>query len=446
MNIIIAGAGEVGAHAAEVLSSDEHKVTVIDLSAERLRSLSDTLDVRTLVGHCAHFRVLEDAGAKKCDLMIAATQNDEINLLAAYLAKVGGTRKTVVRVHHTANFSLRGTPVAAKLGIDEFICPEHLASLAIARTLRNPGSIALEEFGRGRLLMQRFPVTSGAAAVDQKLCDITLPASARLATVEHHAVATIADAETTISRDDFVTLIGERETFESARKVFHKGKEKHQHIAIMGETPTAVWLCRALRSRVFSVRVFVRHHERAEELSQKLPHVTVIEADPTDVTVFTDEHIERANAFIAVTEDEEHNILACAQAKAMGVSTVIAVVQRAKYLHLLEHVGIDHAFSPRGVAVAAMRRLTGVGKVRSMAVFADGAAEVYEITPSKRSKVLGQELRSIKLPTQTMIAAIRRNDDVYIPGANDQITAGDTFLAIGPRGIADSLHKLFTAK
>ncbi len=446
MNIIIAGAGEVGAHAAEVLSSDGHKVTVIDLSAQRLRNLNETADVRSLVGNCAHFQILEEAGVGRCDLMIAATKNDEINLLAAYLAKASGTRKAVVRVHHTANFSLRGTPLAAKLGIDEFICPEHLASLAIARTLRNPGSIALEEFGRGKLLMQRLPVTSGAIAVGQKLRELTLPASARLATVEHNSVATIADAETNLSEGDLVTLIGERDTFESARKVFQKGKKKRQHIAVMGETPTAVWLCRALRSRVFSVRLFVRHHERAEELSEKLPHVTILEADPTDVTVFTDEHVERADAFIAVTEDDEHNILACAQAKALGVKMVIAVVQRAKYLHLLEHVGIDHAFSPRAVAVAAMKRLTAVGQVRSLAVFADGIAEVYEIAPSKRSKVLGHNLRAIKLPTQTMIAAIRRGDNVYVPGADDQIDPDDTFLAIGPRGIADNLHKLFVAK
>ncbi|MFQ5590803.1 MAG: Trk system potassium transporter TrkA [Phycisphaerae bacterium] len=446
MNIIIAGAGEVGAHAAEVLSSDGHRVTVIDLSPELLRSLSDKLDVRVLVGHCAHLHVLEEAGANKCGLLIAATQNDEINLLTAYVAKAVGARKTIVRVHHTANFSLRGTPLASKLGIDEFICPEHLASLAIARTLRNPGSIALEEFGRGKLLMQRLCVNAGTVITGKKLAEITLPASARLATVEHDGVATIADAGTTVSNGDFVTLIGERGTFESARKIFQKGKERHQHIAIMGETSTAVWLCRALRSRIFSVRLFVSRPARAVELSEKLPHVTILEADPTDVAVFADEHIERADAFIAASDDDEHNILGCAQAKALGVKTVIAVIERAKYLHLLEHVGIAHAFSPRAVAVAAMQRLTWVGQVRSLAVFADGIAEIYEITPSERAKALGHALRAIKLPARTMIAAIRRGDDVYVPGAEDTITAGDTFIAIGPRGIEDDLRKLFAAK
>ncbi len=446
VNVIIAGAGEVGGNAAEVLSADGHNVTVIDLSADRLRALSETLDVRTLVGHCSHFGVLREAGASRCDLMIAATQIDEINLLAASIAKAAGAKKTIVRVHHTANFSLRGTPFARQLGIDELICPEHLTSLAIARTIRNPGSIALEEFGRGQLLMQRFPVAPGAPAVGKKLSEILLPASARLATVECGGEVALADADTQLAEGNIVTLIGETKTFDTARKLFNKNREKRIHITIMGETATAVWLCRALRSRVFSVRLFVRCRERAEELSEKLAHVTILEADPTDSTTFADEHIGKANAFVAVTEEDERNILACAQAKAFGVKTSIAVVQRAKYLHLFPHVGIDHAFSPGTDAVKAILHLIDTGPIRSLATFADGIAEVYELHPSKRAKVLGRDLRNIELPGQTMIAAIDRGDRVYVPGADDQIAAGDTILVIGPRGIADNLRKLFVTK
>ena len=446
MNIIIAGAGEVGRHAAEVLSSSGHNVTVIDLSQEKLRALDDTLDVRTLVGHCAHFEVLNEAGANRCDLMVATTQVDEINLLSASVAKAAGARKTIVRVHHTANFSLRGTSYAQQLGIDELICPEHLTSLAIARTIRNPGSIALEEFGRGKLLMQRFPVADGAPAVGKTLVEITLPANTRVVTVEHSEGYVIANARTQIAEHDFVTLVGESSQFDSARKPFGKGKEKRLNIAIMGETSTAVWLARALRGRAFGVRLFVGHHDRAEELSQKLDHVTVLDADPTDSTTFTDEHIEKTDAFIAVTDDDERNILACAQAKAMGVTTSIAVVQRAKYMHLLPHVGIDHAFSPRAVAVKAIQNLIDLGPIRSLAVFADNTAEVYEVRPSKRAKVLGHELRNVKLPPQAMIAAIRRGEDVHVPGAEDQIAPGDTLLILGPRDIGNDLLKLFVAK
>ena len=446
MYVIIAGAGEVGLHSAEVLSSAGHSVIVVDTSAERLRSLRDVLDVRTLVGNCAHLDELREADCGRGDLLVAATEVAEINLRTASLAKAAGAKKTVVRAHHTANFSLRGTPYIQQLGVDELLCPEHLTSLEIARAIRNPGSIALEEFSRGQLLMQRSEVTDGASAIGKKLSEVVLPASARLATVEGSSGPCIAEANTTIAEGDFVTLIGETKTFDTARKLFNKGKEKRRNIVIMGETVTAVWLCRALKSRIFSVRVFVEHHTRAEELAQKLDHVTVLEADPTDSATCADEHIEKVDVFIAVTEDDEQNILACAQAKALGAAQAIAVVQRTKYVHLIEHVGIDHAYSPRAVAVKAILKLIDVGPIRSMATFADDIAEVYEIRPSKRAKILGHELRRIKLPAQTMIAAIRRGDRVYVPGAEDQVTVGDTLLAIGPVGITDDLRKLFVTK
>ncbi len=446
MNIIIAGAGEVGGHAAEVLSANGHNVTVIDLDTVRLRALSEAIDVRTLVGSCSHFGVLKEAGAERCDLMLAATRIDEINMLSASVAKAAGAKKSIVRVHHTANYSLRKTSYAAQLGIDEMICPEHLTSLSIAQTIRNPGLIALEEFGRGQLLMQRLPVATGASAASKPLADLRLPPSTRIATVEREGAVFLAAASTKLFVGDIVTLIGENKNFDAARKIFSKEKEKCVHVAIMGETSTAVWLCRALKSRLFSVRVFVEHQDRAREISEKLAHVTVLDADPTDPTTFADEHIEKADVFTAVTEDDERNILACAQAKAMGVGKAVAVVQRAKYLHLFPHVGIDQAFSPRADAVKAILRLIDRGPIRSLATFAEGVAEVYELRPSKRAKVLGNELRNVKLPAQTMIAAIRRGDDVYVPGADDQIAAGDTVLVIGPCGIADELRKTFVTK
>jgi len=446
MNVIIAGAGEVGGHAAEVLSGAGHSVTVIDHSIERLRHLDDTLDVRTLAGHCAHLDVLRAAGAEKCDLILAATQIDEVNLLTASFAKAVGTKKTIVRVHHTANVSLQGSPFAESLGIDQLICPEQLTALTIARTLRNPGSIALEEFGRGKLLMQRFIVVEDAPASGKVLAELTLPPSTRLATVDNEQGYTLAGAKTVVSAGDFVTLVGEANAFDQARMLFTTEKIGRQHVAVMGETPTAVWLCRALKTRYFAVRLFVDAHDRAEELAEKLGHITVIEADPTDSSTFAEEHLEKVDSFIAVTDDDERNILACAQAKAMGVATTTAVVQRAKYLHLFPHVGIDHAFSPRAVAVAAIQHLIDTGTVRVLAHFADGMAAVYEVRPIKRAKILGHELRNIRMPAHSMIAAIRRGEDVQVPGADDQVELGDVILVIGPCDVDDDLRKLFGAK
>ena len=446
MNVIIAGAGEVGGHAAEVLTEAGHNVTVVDSSAERLRQLGETLDVRALNGNCAHFETLCEAGARNCDLMLAATSSDELNMLSAALAKAAGARKTIVRVHHTANYILRGTAQAAHLGIDEMICPEHMTSLAIARTLRNPGAIAIEEFGKGQVVIERVKVDKGASSVGRKLYEVDLPVSVRVATIQRDGGAFIANAASIVAADDVVTLFGHTKRFEAAKKLFHKGKAKHLNIVIMGDTSTAVWLCRALKSRIFSVRLFVGNHKRAEDISAKLDRVTVLDGDPTDASTFAEEKIEAVDAFIAVTADDERNILACAQAKTKGVKSCIVVVQRSTYMHLLPHVGIDHAFSPRTVAVRATLKLIEDDPIRSLATLAEGIAEVYEVRPTARAKVLGVELKDIKLPAHTMVASIQRGDDVRVPGAADTIQDGDTVLVIGPRGIQGDLHKLFVVK
>ena len=446
MKVIIAGAGEVGGYAAEVLSGAGHSVTVIDLAEDRLRAISDRLDVRTLSGHCAHVAVLEEAGARQCDLMIAATSVDEINLLSASLAKAVGAKKTIVRVHHTANFKLRGTPLAAHLGIDELICPEHQAALDIARTVRNPGAIAIEEFAGGQIVLQRLTVSSGAPAAGKKLSEIVLPANARVATVEHGGKAAIAGADSTLAEGDVITLVGDAKTFDAALKLFNKGKPKRKHVAVMGDSSTAVWLCRALKSRIFSVRLFVPDHARAEELSAKLEHVTILNAEPTDPTTFAEEHLENVDAFVATTNDDERNILACAQAKALGVAMVIAVVQRATYMHLLPHVGIDRAFSPRAVAVRAISKLIDDSPVRTLATIADGVGSVYEVTVSKHSANVKKELRNIALGGHSMIVAIRRDAKVFIPGADSTLEPADTILVVGPSEFEQGLRKLFVTK
>lgn len=452
MKIVIAGAGEVGSHAAEVLSHAGHSVTVIDRSAERLRTLDDKLDVRTLLGRCANLDVLREAGTARCGLMIAATDVDEVNLLTASWANALGAKKTFVRVHHTENFSLRHTPFAARLGVDELICPEHLTSLAIARMVRTPTAIAIEEFGRGQVAMQRIPVQDHAPSVGKRLLDVALPAGTRVAMIERpgrgasNGETFIADAHSAVMAGDVVTLVGEAKSFDVARRLFNKGKPTRKHVAVMGEGSTAVWLCRALKSRVFSVRLFVETHGRAEELAGKLGHVTILEADPLDPDTFLEEHISDIDAFIATTDDDERNIMACANAKSKGVTIAIAVVYRSTYVHVLPYVGVDYAFSPRSAAVKAIQNLINNDPVRTIAALADGIAEVYEVRPSSKAKVLGHELRHIKLPEQAMIVARRRGDAVCVPGAENTVAAGDTLLILARAGTGRKLKELFVHK
>lgn len=444
MNVIICGAGTVGTHAAEVLAGAGHNVTVVESRSDRLADIEDALDVRTLQGNCTYAEVLRQAGAEGADMVIAATNLDEINLLSAATAKGVGAARVIARVRHSAYFDERGVDYTAILGIDRFICPEYSTALAVASSLRNPGALAIENFARGEIEMQEVLVSAKAPVTGKTLADVTMPAGTRLAALERGGQAVVPEARTAIRAGDKVVIVGNRAAFQEARKLFATDPGVGRRVVIMGGSPMAVWLCRALRGRNFQIRLFEIDRERAEELAEKLPWVTIINDDPTDPNVFTEEHIEDADAFVSLrTEDDEHNILAGAWAKSMGARMAIASVQRPNYLHLMSRVGIDRPFSPRAVAVREIEDLLADKRLHRLATLAEGAVDVYQVSVSKKAAVAGKTLREIRITPDWMIAAVERKEEVRVPGADDTIEVGDTVLVIGRSGEEGKLRKLF---
>ena len=447
MNIVICGAGEVGRHSAEVLATARNNITVIDESPDKLAELDEVMDVRSLLGNGTQADILHEAGVHKAELFIAATKSDEINLLAASVAKGLGASKCIARVHHSAFYDQSKFDYAKHLGVDHMVCPEYTTALAIASTLRNPGALVVEQFARGKVEMQQLPVSEDAKCVGQKLRDINLPGAARLIAIERDGVASVPEADSVINANDVVTLIGDAKSFDKIRKVFQTHADRRQRVMIMGGTTQAVWLCRTLKSRGFSIRLFETDRVRAEELSEKLDWITVLNTDAVNSDAFQDERIDLADAFVAMTEDEESNILAAARAKSMGVKQAMAVLQRPTYLHLLQHVGIDKAFSPRGTAVTEILRLLETGPVKRLGSLSEGIAEIYEIqVTTEATKVLGKKLPDIKFPKHCILAAIQRGSEVFVPGGASTIEENDIVIAVGPSQSRSELRRLFGGK
>ncbi|MEE9404047.1 MAG: Trk system potassium transporter TrkA [Algisphaera sp.] len=446
MDIVICGAGEVGRHSAEVLAPLGHNVTLIDQNADRLAEIDDAVDVRSLVGSGTQAQVLAEAGAATADLFIAATHVDEINLLSASIATAIGCERSIARVHHSAYYEGKGLDYAKHLGIDHLVCPEYTTAKAIAATLRSPGAHAVENFARGAIEMQRLLVPENAKAVGVPLCDLKLPAGSRVAAVERGDVAFLPKARTKVLAGDLVTLIGETKSLEKTVKLFRPGAGGRLSVMVMGGSTQGVWLCRELKSRNFSVRLFVQRPGRAQELAEKLPWVTVINGDVINSDILLDERVDQADAFVSATEDEETNILAAARAKSMGAKSAIAVLQRPTYLHLIGHIGLDHAFSPRATAVNEIERLLKGQAVTPLGAIAEGIANVYEIrVPGLAKQVIDVPLREIGLPEGAIVAAISRGDRAFVPGADDTVKSGDTVVVIGDPDCDATLRELFGA-
>lgn len=441
LNIVICGAGEVGGHTADVLTTKGHSVTVIDTDPDRLRTVTETLDVSTLEGNAASSTVLAEAGVRDADVIIAATDSDEVNLVAASIGRALGARRAIARLHHRAFLEQRELDYQQHFKIDRLMCPEYSTATAIARSLRNPAALAIESFAGGRIDVHEFPVTPDAPALGQPLADVRLPPQTRLAAVLRKSDVFVPDGGTRIEPGDRIVLIGSRETFDDARRKFRLEKPKLRKVVLMGGTPMAVWLCRALRERVWSIRLFETRRSRAEELAEKLNWVTVLNADPTDHGVFAEEQLALAAVFVALLDHDEDNIVGAVYAKANGVAESIAVVQRSRYLDLLYHIGVDRSYSPGTVAANEIVELLDDSPLRRLATLA-GEVDAYLARVGPEAEATGQPLRSIRLAPHWMVGAVRRNDQAWVPAADDVVHAGDVVLLIGRRGQQDQLLPL----
>ncbi|MCC5831394.1 MAG: Trk system potassium transporter TrkA [Phycisphaeraceae bacterium] len=443
MDIVILGAGEVGRHSAEVLGSAGHNITLVDRNRAKLALVEDEMDIRILRGSGLDAQTMREAGVDNADLFLGVTHLDETNMLSAAIAKGMGCGKVIARVHHSRYFEGQGFDYARQLGIDHMVCPDHTTATTIAQGLRSPGALAVERFAGGRIEIQELAVDDSAALIGHSLSEARLPTSTRLAAISREGESFIPDARTVIQAGDVVTLIGDSEHFQKARGLFQPSPPSRFRVIIMGGTALGVWLCRALHHHRFTVKLFEEDMRRCRQLAEKLEWVTILHADATGQTILEEEHIEQVDAFVALTDDDERNILASARAKSMGVRHAISVLQRPTYLHLIEHVGIDRAYSPRITAVTEIQNLIDVSPVRKLASLAAGIADVYQVRVHDQSPMLDKPLKMIKFPVHCMVAAIQRGERTFVPNAEDSFEGGDTLILIGPSGMHRPLRKLF---
>ena len=443
MNIIICGAGKTGAHAAEILAADGANVTVIDESQVALDVLADSLDVATLLGEPAVAKNLVTAGVADADVVITATDVDEVNLLCASTASYLGADRTFAMVTHSTYLNRDILDYSKIFSIDSLICPSFSTARAIASHLRNPAALKVERLAGHTIELQQFEATKGAAGIGRHLSDVKLPGGARLAAITRDGVTYLPSGLSTVDVGDEVLLVANTDVFHDARRVFRTKDSGRRSVVIMGGSPVAVWLCRALHNRGFSIRLFETDTERANELAEKLSWVTVIQADPTDPNVFMDEHIENADAFVALTNDE-HNILSCAWAAGLGVHETYPVVSRKDYAPFVKAMGLTHTFSPSELAVAEIEKRLKRRQLTKIATLTGDEMAIYRVRVGKNAPVTGKPLRDLELMPSCMIIVLEHDEHTgVVPSASEVLEERDVVFVVVREEFVDELRTLF---
>lgn len=448
MKIIIVGAGEVGRHLCEILSERAHDVTVIESDTDIASAVDEELNIRTIHGNGSSAEVLVKAGVKKCDFFLAMTSDDKTNLISSSIAKEVGAKTTIARIHEQTYADNSIINYQSHFGIDYLLNPEGLTAVELAKKIRHPGRVAVENFARGQIEVQLFNVHSKAKVLNKPLMELKLDPRVRIGYVQSEGKPPeVAHAGTVLQAGDAVTLFGPPHILFDLKALFDPETDLTPvRIVLYGGGETAIALVRHLSHPRFRIRILESNREQCRLLSEKFPRVTVIHGDATSLRLLEEEQIGKTNYFIACTKDDEDNVMTCLQASKLGARHVMLLINRADYIEVLdrlkETLGVELVVSPRLATANEVIRYTSRGPSSVLAQLSDGIGQIVEIKVGEESPCHGKTLKEIRWPGSCVIVALLHKSEAKVPGANDIILAGDHIVAITTKENTGELVRL----
>ncbi|QDU62267.1 Trk system potassium uptake protein TrkA [Planctomycetes bacterium Pan216] len=446
MKVVVVGAGEVGFHLADRLSKERHEVTIIENDPQKHSMLRSKLNALVVEGSGASAQALEEADVAHADLFIAVTRHDEVNLVACLLAAELGA-KEVVAGSKSLDFSrAEWAPNASRLGISRIINPQMVVADEIMSMIGYAGAAEVAEFAHGRVVFLGFPINA-----QSPINGVSMRTLGNIRGIYRLIVTAISRGdETIIPRGDDMVEVGDilyfvckREDLPAITDLFGFEPQKTRRIFILGGGRVGSEIARRLAHRHYRITIIDHNLERCEKLAGSLRNVQVLHTDGTDVSTLRNEGLEDADVFIAVTQDEQSNMLCSLLAKRYGVPRVIALVDRPEYLQLAPSLGIDACVSPRTATVSAMLKYVRRGEVVDIEVLEQSEAEVIELELPKESPILGKPLKALGVPKSSIVGAVVRKDGVLIPSGDDHFEPEDHVIVFTlPDGVAQ-VEKFF---
>ena len=454
MKIIILGAGQGGISTAEILAKEDNDITLIDNVASQVEGLQDRLDIRTIVGSASHPSVLEQAGGPDADLILAVTDQDEVNMAACQVAyTLFRTPKKIARIRsveyltHTEIFSDESIPV------DVIISPEQLITQHVLHLIEYPGALQVVDFAGGKIQLVGLKAYHGGPLVGRELRTIRedLPTvEARVAAIYRHDRPIIPEGDTIIEPDDEVFIVAAAPHIPIVMSEFCTVEAPGQNIMLVGAGKIGLQLARSLEQNNYQVKLVEHGAERARQVAEQLDATIVLRGDAADEDLMLQENIDAMDVFCSLTNDDEANILSAMLAKRLGAHRAMALINRSAYVDLIESSVLDVAISPSLITVGSL--LTHVRRGDTIAVHSlrRGAAEAIETIAhgdATSSSVVGRRIEEISLPSGTRVGALLRNQEVIIPHHDTVIEAEDHVIlfVIDKKYIRD-VERLFQVK
>ncbi|HYD29899.1 MAG TPA: Trk system potassium transporter TrkA [Azospirillaceae bacterium] len=454
MKVIVCGAGQVGFNIARYLASESNHVTIIDRSPELIQKIGDTLDVQAMVGHAAHPNVQEEAGAAEADMIIAVTQTDEVNMIACQVAhSLFDVPTKIARVRNQNYLKPIWADLFSRehLPIDVIISPEIEVARAIGRRLQAPGAFDM------------IPLAGGKVRVVGVLCAETCPIlhtplrqlTGLFPDLNIEVVAILRGDRPIIPTGDDQMLPGDEVYFvcdsrhlDRAMAAFGHEESEARRIIILGGGNIGLCLAEEIEERYpqVSARIIEVNRERAQYIAQRLSRSMVLHGDALDPEILEEANVQTTETVVAVTNDDEGNILASLLAKRYGCRRVITLINKNTYASLVSTLGIDAVVSPRTITVSTILQHVRRGRIRAVHSLRDGFAEVIEAEALETSTLINTPLKSVGLPSGVIIGAIVRGEEVITPRPTTVIKPHDRVIILAAAGQVKKVEKMFAVR
>lgn len=450
MRIIIIGAGEVGYHIARRLAVENKEVVVIDTSSEALRKLAEASDVQTIRGSGSSPKVLEDAGIARADIFLAVTDSDEINLIACFFANMlGGEKVTkLARIRGSMYTNYKGLLMDKGAGITKIINPDEEVVNSVLRLMSVPGAVEINEFAGGKIRLIGMKLPDESPIMGMQLMHLRDRIGEDLGLV---IAALVRDGELIIpsgldevKKGDIVYFVCDIRDQDEIVERLGIDTEPVREVMIIGGGNIGYKLAKALDNKYYHTRLLENREKRCRFLSERLDRPIVLMGDSTDQDILREENIQDMDMVIAVTGDEETNILTCLLAKSLGAKRTVTRVNNFGYMPLIEPIGIDYVVCPRQSAINSLLHFIRRGRIISSVNIRGEEAEALEVIAVEGSPIVGKEVKDINFPRGCLILCFQRGDEVVIPRGDTVIEPEDKLIIISTRQNIPKVEKVLT--
>lgn len=442
MDIVIVGAGEVGQHLADILSREDHAVTVVDPDPSKSRRMTESLDIQAIVGDGTRADTLTTAGASSADLVIAVSDDDHVNMLTSVVAKKLGAKRVIVRLKDTQVLRDYRYFYKDALGFDVVLSTEELAAESILSTVRERHALEVESFADGKVQLRRLPLREASELTSAPLGELRIPPGVLVTAVQRDRDLIVPSGEDELRVGDQVYVLGAAADLDAFERVAGETVAWKRTVVIMGAGSIGREIARRL-SDTPGIEVFVIEKNRARAVALDAEFsgsISVLMGDATDFTFLQEERIADASVFVATTNNDEINLIACMLAKGHGAERTVAVTQKASYREVYDFLGgIDQAISPRTICAQRILRFVRAGSPRAISVIGHGLAEVLELETSIKEPT---KIKKLGLPKGAVIGAIVHHENVSIAGGDSVVRPGDTLIVFTMAAMLEETERL----